>query len=342
MIIDGRKIGSNEAPYIIAEMSNNHLNDLKKAFRLLVIAKNSGVDAIKIQTYNADSLTIECSKPNFIIPDPLWKGKTYYDLYKEITMPFSWNKKLFDKANEIGITIFSSPFDSKSVDLLEDLNCPAYKIASFEAKDHEFIKKVASTKKPLVISTGVSNFLEIEETLEIARESGSMEIAILHCISSYPSNTQDMNILAIKQLMKLGVEVGLSDHSLGNLAPIMAVAFGATIIEKHFTESRSDGGPDAAFSLEPNELKSLKTETTNAWIAKSGNGVLNDNRLGKHHQRSLYFVLDIKKGEKITSKNVRSIRPGFGLEPRFFNEILGKKLIKDVERGDAVTWESFK
>ncbi len=341
MIINGRKICVNETPYIIAEMSNNHMNDLKKAFRLVEIAKKSGADAIKIQTYNADSLTIDCNKSDFIIPDPLWKGRTYYDLYKEITMPLSWNKKLFDKAHDIGITIFSSPFDSASIDLLEDLNCPAYKIASFEAKDHEFVKKVASTKKPIIMSTGVSNLSEIMESIEVAKEAGAKEIAVLHCISDYPSDIIDMNILAIKELLKLGIEVGLSDHSLENLAPIMAVAYGASIIEKHFTELRSDGGPDAAFSLEPNELKSLKEETTRAWIAKGRAGVLDDKRMGRHHARSLYFVLNTKAGGKITVENVRSIRPGYGLEPKFLNEILGKRLGVDVERGDPVSWECF-
>ena len=341
MISNGRKICVNEAPYIIAEMSNNHMNDLKKAFRLIEIAKKSGADAIKIQTYNADSLTIDCSKSDFIIPDPLWKGRTYYDLYKEISMPFSWNKKIFDKAHDIGITIFSSPFDSASIDLLEDINCPAYKIASFEAKDHEFVKKVASTKKPIIMSTGVSNLSEIMESIEVAKDAGAKEIAVLHCISDYPSDIIDMNILAIKELLKLGIEVGLSDHSLGNLAPIMAVAYGASIIEKHFTELRSDGGPDAAFSLEPNELKSLKEETTRAWIAKGRAEALDDKRMGSHHARSLYFVLDTKAGEKITVENVRSIRPSYGLEPKFLNEILGKKLSIDVERGDPVSWECF-
>ncbi len=341
MVINGRKIGERNPPYIIAEMSNNHMNDLQKAFNLIHIAKKSGADAIKLQTYNADSLTIDCDKPDFVISDSLWRGRTYYDLYNEITMPFNWNKKLFDKAHEVGITVFSSPFDSKSIDLLEDLNCPAYKIASFESKDHSFVKKVASTNKPIIMSTGVSSLSEIMESVEIARESGANEIAILHCISSYPSQTDDMNLLAIKELLKLGVVVGLSDHSLSDLASIMSVAYGASIIEKHFTAARIEGGPDADFSLEPAELKNLKDRTSEAWKAKGSKEVLKNKRIGSNHERSLYFVKDIKEGESISLKNVRSIRPGFGLNPKFLESILGKAVSKDFERGDRVSWECF-
>jgi len=341
MLINRREIGIHQPPYIIAEMSNNHMNDLQKAFKLIELAKYAGVDAVKIQTYNAESLTIDCDKPDFVIPDKLWSGITYYDLYKEISMPFDWNKKLFDKANEVGITLFSSPFDELSVDLLEDLNCPAYKIASFEAKDYSFIKKVASTRKPIIISTGVSSLSDIAESVEIAYEHGASEVAILHCISSYPSDVTDMNVSAIAELRKLGVVVGLSDHSLSDLASTMSIAYGASIIEKHYTVSRADGGPDADFSLEPEELKDLKDRTMQAWKARGNANILTKNRSGAHHARSLYFVRDVKKGDIVTMENIRSIRPGYGLEPKFMKDVLGKKLCKDVERGDRVTWECF-
>lgn len=338
MIINNRQINIKNEPYIIAEMSNNHMNDLDKAFRMIEVAKKAGADAIKIQTYNADSLTIDCSKPDFVIPDPLWKGRTYYDLYQEISMPFAWNKKLFDKARELEITMFSSPFDSASVDLLEDLNCPAYKIASFEAKDHSFIKKVAATGKPIIMSTGISNLEDIKESIQIAQDAGAKDIAVLHCISSYPCSVREMNLEVLRELSKLNVEVGLSDHSLSNLAPIMSVAYGATVIEKHFTEKRSDGGPDAAFSLEPDELKSLKEQTALAWQVKGSAEILVKERPGSHHARSLYFVEDIKAGEMLTAENIRSIRPGFGLEPKYLDNVIGKKVLKDIERGTPLTW----
>jgi len=339
MNINGRKIGSQQAPYIIAEMSNNHLNDLDRAYRLLDIAKAAGVDAVKIQTYTADSLTIDCDKSDFVISDPLWQGKSYYDLYQEITMPVAWNKKLFDRAFKLGITLFSSPFDAASVDLLEDLNCPAYKIASFEAKDHAFIQKVASTAKPIIMSTGISSLMDVQESIVVAQDAGCQDIAILHCVSSYPSDVGNMNIDALSEFSALGVEIGLSDHSLDNLAAILSVAYGASIIEKHFTERRVDGGPDAAFSLEPRELKNLKEQTELAWKAKGSADVLNSQRLGAHHARSLYFVSDVKKGELLTPENVRSIRPGFGLEPKLLNQVLGKNALENIARGTPVSWE---
>ncbi len=338
--INNRKIGEEYPPYVIAEISNNHLNNIKHAFELVYRAKESGVDALKIQTYTPDSLTIDCDKKDFIIQDDLWKGKTYYNLYKEIAMPLSWNKLLFDKAREVGISIFSSPFDEFSVDLLEDLNAPAYKIASFESKDPVLVKKIASTGKPLIISTGVSTFDEIMETIHIAKDTGNQNIAILHCISSYPTSVSDMNLRALLKLKELGVLIGLSDHSLPNLAPILSVAFGASIIEKHFTLSRGDGGPDAAFSLEPDELKLLKRDTYDSWKALGKEDILNDKaRKGSGSARSLYFIKDIGKGETIGAQHIRSIRPGFGLAPKYLNEIVGMCAIQDIERGTAVSWE---
>ncbi len=339
MQINARKIGVRQEPYIIAEMSNNHLNDLSRAYRLLDIAKAAGVDAIKIQTYTADALTIDCDKPDFVIADPLWKGRSYYDLYQDITMPVDWNEKLFSYAHKLDLTLFSSPFDAAAVDLLEDLNCPAYKIASFEAKDHAFIQKVAATGKPIIMSTGISKFVDIQESIAVAKAAGCQEIAILHCVSSYPNNVENTNLAALSELAKLGVEIGLSDHSLDNLAAILSVAYGASIIEKHFTTLRADGGPDAAFSLEPDELKSLKQQTKLAWQAKGSASVLTTNRVGEHHARSLYFVADVEKGDLLSSENIRSIRPGFGLEPKLLPQVLGKKALVNIERGTPVAWE---
>ena len=338
--INGRQIGEKYPPYVIAEISNNHLNDIERAFELIYHAKEAGVDALKIQTYTPDSLTIDCDKKDFIIQDDLWKDKTYYNLYKEIAMPLSWNKLLFDKAREVDITIFSSPFDELSVDLLEDLNTPAYKIASFESKDPVFVKKIASTGKPLIISTGVSTLDEIMETIHIAKDVGNQNIAILHCISSYPTSVTDMNLKALLKLKKLGVLIGLSDHSLSNLAPILSIALGASIIEKHFTLSRSDGGPDSAFSLEPDELQLLKSDTYSSWKALGEEDILNVKvREGRENARSLYFIKDTARGEIISTQHIRSIRPGFGLEPKHLNEIIGMCATKDIERGTAVSWE---
>lgn len=339
MKINGRAIGHQAPPYLIAEMSNNHTLDLNKAFEMVLQAKRCGADAVKIQTYTADSLTIDCDKADFLIPDPLWQGKKYYDLYSEITMPTSWNKLLFEKAEEIGITLFSSPFDEASVNLLEDLNCPAYKIASFEAKDHYFLKQVAATGKPIIISTGISSLQDIEESLTILRDAGARDIAVLHCISSYPSNAEDMNVSVVGELAKLGVPVGLSDHSLEHIAPVLSVAYGASVIEKHFTLRRSDGGPDAAFSIEPDELKELRRQTDQAWKAIGNPNALNEKRPGSHHGRSVYVVQDIRQGEILSPENVRIIRPGFGLEPRHYEDVLGKTANKDLERGTPLTLE---
>ena len=338
--IDGRKIGTQYPPYIIAEMSNNHLNDIERVFELIHCAKESGVDALKIQTYTPDSLTIDCDKKDFVIQNDLWKGNTYYNLYKEISMPLSWNKLIFDKARKMGVTVFSSPFDESTVDLLEDLNTPAYKVASCEAKDPVLVKKIASTGKPVIISTGVSTFDEIMETIQICKDEGNNNVAVLHCITSYPASISSMNLNALLKLKKLGVVTGLSDHSLPNLAPILSVALGASIIEKHFTLSRSDGGPDSSFSLEPDELKKLKVDTFDSWKALGSEDILNSNdRKGSNSARSLYFVKNVLKGEEINTEHIRSIRPGFGLPPKFMHKVVGMFAEKDIERGTAVSWE---
>lgn len=341
MKINGRLIGKNYPPYIIAEMSNNHLRDLDKAKKILETAAQCGVDAVKIQTYTPDSLTIDCNKPDFIIQDPLWRGKNYYQLYKEISMPLEWTEKLFTFAKQLGITIFSSPFDESAIDLLSALDAPAYKIASFEANDWPLIRKAANTGKPLIISTGISTYTDLTELLTEFNDCKE-RIALLHCLSSYPADCSMMNLNTISRLQQFGVEVGISDHSLPALASIAAVALGATIIEKHFTLSRADGGPDAAFSLEPEELKELVDSAHQTWKALGDSTVLdNSNRVGKQHARSIYAIKDINSGELLTEENIRVIRPGFGLAPKYLKQILGSKTNQPIERGTALDWSQF-
>jgi N-acetylneuraminate synthase len=342
MEIKGRKIGLNYKPYIIAEMSNNHNGSLDKAYALLDIAKKSNVDAVKIQTYTADSLTIDCHKSDFIIPDKLWKGKTYYELYKEISMPLDWNRKIFDYAKKIGVTIFSSPFDEASVELLEGLNTPAYKIASFESKDWDFLKVVARTKKPVIFSTGVSTLDEIIDTLDILRSNGSTNIAALHCISSYPAKTEDMNLDFINELKKIGVDVGISDHSLSLIPSTVAISMGASIVEKHYTNSRKEAGPDSAFSLEPEELTELKKNSIDVWKSIGSKRNVDNSRLGGHFSRSLYFVKDLSFGDVITKDCIRSIRPGFGLNPNLKHLVIGKKINANISAGDRVSLNLIK
>lgn len=338
MDINGRPIGCDHPPYIIAEMSNNHLCNFEKAKQIMVTAAACGVDAVKIQTYTPESLTIDCKKPDFVIQDDLWRGKTYYQLYQEIAMPLEWTEKLFKFAQELGITLFSSPFDEDSVELLASLNSPAYKIASFEANDWPLIQKAAATGKPLIISTGISTYADLEELLTEFNDC-RQRIALLHCLSAYPATCDMMNLRALPRLQQLGVEVGLSDHSLQPLASIAAVAMGATIIEKHFTLSRGDGGPDAAFSLEPDELKALVVSSRQTWQALGDGGVLdNAKRAGSQHARSIYAIKDIDKGEPLTNENIRVIRPGFGLAPKHFRHLLGTQAKQAIERGTALDW----
>jgi N-acetylneuraminate synthase len=336
MLIDGRNIGISEEPYIIAEMSNNHNGSLQRAYELLDVAKKANVDAVKIQTYTADSLTIDCNKTDFIITDDLWKGQTYYNLYKDISMPLEWNRKLFNYARTIGLTIFSSPFDEASVDLLEDLDTPAYKIASFESKDWDFVRVIAKTKKPVIFSTGVSTINEVMDTIDILKTYGSGDIAALHCISSYPAKIEDMNLNFIKELKKLKVEVGLSDHSLSLIPGTIAISMGSTIIEKHYTISRNDGGPDAEFSLEPLELSNLKKNSVDAWRSLGSSMDIESSRAGKQHARSLYFVKYLDIGDIITKDCIMSIRPGFGLNPNLKSLVIGKRINKSVSIGDRV------
>jgi len=341
-IIENRKIAETEPPYIIAELSANHNGSLQRAKLLLKMAKESGVDAIKIQTYSADTMTIDCDKSDFMIKGGLWDGYKLYDLYDEAHTPFEWHSELYKYAKELGVVLFSSPFDETAVDLLETLNTPAYKIASFELTDLPLISYVAKKGKPIFMSTGMASEVEISEAIETARSSGCNSLLLFHCISSYPTPIAQSNLKQIIKLKKtFGVSVGLSDHTIGNTAAITAIALGACAIEKHFTISRNDKGPDSEFSIEPNELKSLVNETRDAWNALGDDNFSRPKSESdsKVFRRSLYFVSDIKSGEKIKSTDIRRIRPGFGIPPKHFDEIIGKTVTKDVSRGEAVRWE---
>ena len=337
--IAGRKIGSAYSPYVIAEMSANHNGNIETAFRIIEEAKKAGADAIKMQTYTADTLTLNCNLPDFQINDGLWAGRTLYELYEWAHTPWDWHKPLFDRARELDITIFSSPFDNTAIDLLEDLNAPAYKIASFEAVDLPLIKYAASTGKPMIISTGMADAEEIAEAIEAAREGGCKELAVLHCVSGYPAPAEDYNLHTIPDMIeRFGLVTGLSDHTLDNTTAIASVALGASIIEKHFTLDRSGGGPDDSFSLEPAELAALCQGTKTAWSAlgRVDYGRKSSEQGNVKFRRSLYFVKDMKAGDVITEDCVRSVRPGFGLAPKFLKEIIGKIIEKDQKKNTPV------
>jgi len=340
--IDGRKIGQDYPPYIIAELSANHNGVLQKALDTISEAKRRGADAIKLQTYTADTMTIDCDSEEFRIQGGLWDGYKLYDLYKEAQTPFSWHKAMFDHARNIGITCFSTPFDETAVDLLEDMNVPAYKVASFEATDLPLIKYIAATKKPMIMSTGMANVEEIEEMVATAKDAGCQELILLHCISSYPAPIEQSNLLTISDMRKhFGVQIGLSDHTITNTASVVASALGATLIEKHFILDRKDKGPDSQFSIEPSELKALCTETKDAWLSlgKAGYDRKPAEEANVKFRRSVYFVKNLKVGEIITQEHIRRIRPGFGLEPKFEAEIIGKSVKVDVTRGTATSIE---
>jgi len=339
--INGRKIGVNHPPYIIAELSANHNGKLQKALDTITKAKACGADAIKLQTYTADTMTIDSDHEDFCIHGGLWDGYKLYDLYKEAQTPFEWHKAMFDHARKIGITCFSTPFDETAVDLLEDLNVPAYKVASFEATDLPLIKYIASTKKPLIVSTGMANFEEIEEVVDTARGAGCNDLILLHCISSYPAPVDQSNLLTIPDMRKkLNVQIGLSDHSLTNTASVVASALGATLIEKHFILDRNEKGPDSEFSINPVELASLCKETKDAWLSLGQAGYERKpaEEANIKFRRSIYFVKDIGAGEVITKDHIRRIRPGYGLPPKFEKEIVGKVVKKDIKSGAATSW----
>ncbi|MCC4264619.1 pseudaminic acid synthase [Oceanimonas baumannii] len=343
--INGRKIGLSHSPYIIAELSANHNGKLETALRIIEEAKKAGADAVKLQTYTADTITLNSDSEEFKIKGGLWDGRTLYDLYEEAHMPWEWHKPLFEHARKLGITIFSSPFDNTAVDLLEDLNAPAYKIASFEAVDLPLIKYVASTGKPMIISTGMADAEEIQEAIEAAREGGCKELAILHCVSGYPAPAEDYNLRTISDMIeRFGLVTGLSDHTLDNTTAIASVVMGTSIIEKHFTLDRNGGGPDDSFSLEPAELAALCKDSKTAWSAL---GQVNYSRKSSEQnntqfRRSLYFVKSLKAGDIITADAIRSVRPGFGLPPRELDDIIGKKASINIEKNTPTSHHLLK
>lgn len=342
--IAGRRIAIDEAPYVIAEMSANHNGNIETAFKLIEAAKQAGADAVKLQTYRPDTITLNSDSEDFRIHGGLWDGRTLYELYEEAHMPWDWHAPLFAHARKHGITIFSSPFDNTAVDLLEDLNAPAYKIASFEAVDPALIKYVASTGKPMIISTGMADAQEIQEAIDAAREGGCKELAILHCVSGYPAPAEDYNLRTIPDMIqRFGLAVGLSDHTLDNTTAITSVAMGASIIEKHFTLNRSGGGPDDSFSLEPAELAALCKDSKTAWAAmgRVDYGRKSSEQGNVKFRRSLYFVKDLKAGDVITADAVRSVRPGFGLAPKYLAQLLGKTIKANVNMHTPVNQDYF-
>ncbi len=341
LTIDGRPIGADHPPYVIAELSGNHNGDLRRALALVDAAKAAGADAVKLQTYTADTITIDHHGPGFDIEGGLWHGRTLYELYQEASTPWEWHQALFERAGQQGITVFSSPFDPTAVALLRSLGAPAYKIASFELVDLPLIDVCAKSGKPLIMSTGMASEGEIAEALAAARQAGNDELVLLHCVSGYPTPISDSNIRRIPRLAeRFGVPVGLSDHSPGITVPIAAVALGAAVIEKHFTLSRADGGPDAAFSLEPDELKALVQGVRAAWesLGDAEEKIKPSEAASLSYRRSLYAVADIAAGDPFTPANVRSIRPGFGLPPKEINHVLGHRAARAISRGSPLEW----
>lgn len=343
--IDGRVIGAEMCPYVIAEMSANHNGNIGRAFELIEAAKNGGANAVKLQTYRPDTITLNCVSEDFRIRGGLWDGRTLYELYQEAHTPWEWHAALFAHARQHGITIFSSPFDNSAVDLLEDLNAPAYKIASFEAVDIALIKYVASTGKPMIISTGLADAEEIQEAVDAAREGGCKELALLHCVSGYPAPAADYNLRTIPDMIqRFGLVTGLSDHTLDNTTAITSVAMGASIIEKHFTLDRNGGGPDDSFSLQPAELAALCRDTKTAWeaLGQVDYGRKSSEQNNVKFRRSLYFIKSMSAGDPITEECIRSVRPGYGLPPKYKERIIGKYMVLAAESGTPVSPVHFK
>jgi pseudaminic acid synthase len=344
--IQNKQISSNSSTFIIAEISANHLHKYENAVKLIKEAARAGVDAIKLQTYTADTITIDCDTDYFQIKqETLWDGRTLYNLYKEAYTPWEWQPKLKKIAEEEGLICFSSPFDKTAVDFLEGMDVPAYKVASFEITDIPLIEYMATKGKPMIIATGIATFSDIEEAINTCRKVGNEQIALLKCTSAYPAPFEDMNLKTIPSLAEtFNIVTGLSDHTLGISMPIAAVALGAKIIEKHFTLSRGDGGPDAAFSLEPQELKAMvkAIRETEKALGEVSYELTDKMRRSREFSRSLFIVKDMREGEPFTEENLRSIRPGFGMHTRYYKEVLGKIAKIDIKRGTPMEWNLIK
>ncbi|WP_107923557.1 pseudaminic acid synthase [Lysinibacillus parviboronicapiens] len=342
--IGDKKIGRTEKPFIIAEMSGNHNQSLERALKIVDLAAEAGADAVKLQTYTPDTMTLDIHTGEFFIESDinLWKGQSLYNLYKEAYTPWEWHEAIFNRCKELGMVAFSSPFDETAVDFLETLNVPAYKIASFENVDIPLIKKVAATGKPIIISTGMASIAELDEAVRAVKSQGNEQIVLLKCTSTYPATPENSNISTIRHMKELfGTEIGLSDHTMGIGVSIAAVTLGAVVIEKHFTTSRADGGVDSTFSLEPHELKMLVEETERAWrsLGTISYGPTNVEKPSLEYRRSLYIGEELKAGDVLTKENVRVVRPGYGLAPKYFELVVGKKVKIDVLKGTPLTFD---
>lgn len=342
--IENRMVGAGYRPFIIAELSGNHNQSLHRALELVESAARAGASALKLQTFKPGSMTLDIQKGEFCIGDPssLWFGRSLYDLYSEAVTPWEWHAPIFEKARSLGLVPFSTPFDNEAVDFLESLNNPCYKIASFECTDLNLIKRVAATGKPLIVSTGMASLSEISDMVEAAKDGGCKDLILLKCTSTYPAEPTDTNLLTISHMRELfGCEIGLSDHSMGIGVSIAAVTLGASVIEKHFTLSRASGGIDSAFSMEPAELAMLVSESMRAWqaLGSINYGPTEAEKKSLVFRRSLYVVQDLKTGERITAENVKAIRPGLGLPPKYLGVILGRRVACDIKRGTALSWE---
>ncbi len=339
--IAGRRIGAGHEPYVICELSGNHNGSLDRALTLVDAAADTGCDAIKIQTYTADTITMDVDRPEFKIHGGLWDGRSLYELYQEAQTPFEWHAAIFERARSRGVTIFSSPFDETAIDLLDSLGAPAFKIASFEAIDLPLIRYAAGKGKPLIISTGMANLAEIAAARDAALAGGAAGVVLLHCVSSYPAALEDANVRTVVDMAaRFDCPIGLSDHTHGTAASVAAIALGASVVEKHFTLARADGGPDAAFSLEPAEFKALVRDCKDAWTAlgRAHYDLLGSETANRQFRRSLYVSADVKAGETLSRANVRSIRPGNGLAPVHLDEVLGRTATRDLARGEPLAW----
>ena len=346
MQIAGRKIGHGSPPFVIAEMSGNHNQSLERAIEIVEAAAKTGAHALKIQTYTPDTMTLNLDEREFHISDPsnLWTGASLYNLYGEAYTPWEWHKPIFDRARELGITPFSTPFDETAVDFLEQLDVPCYKIASFENTDLPLIRRVAATGKPIIISTGMATVAELDETVRAARGAGCNDLILLKCTSTYPATAENTNILTIPHLRELfDCEVGLSDHTMGVGVSVASVALGASVIEKHFTLSRADGGVDSSFSMEPTEMTQLVVEAERAWhaLGQVSYGPTLAEKKSIQFRRSLYVVQTLKAGDVLTRENVRAIRPGLGLPIKYLEQVLGMEVKHDIGRGTALSWKHF-